>query len=964
MRGKGNKKNALARRSVGGDRSPLRVYYQNVGGMKTKLDEFYCNTTVMDMDIICITETWLNDGVLDSEIADLDSFSIFRRDRSRESTGCIQGGGVCIMVKNELKATQVCCTYEGLFDVVMVRFGHVKRGLYLCVVYIPPGQPLLVYEAMYRVIEVMLSDLEESDCLMIVGDFNLPNYVKSVWGPKEDCFENFLSFYHLRQMNEISNDQGGLLDFVNYLDGMIEISRAEWSVLPEGIFHPALCWNLYLERCKGLQHKTGAVYNFPKGDYEKMYRMICDIEWNRLIGDANNVNNMVNVLYDTIYEIMDLCIPVKTIKSLKYPKWIRRSTVRKINRKKRLLKKFKITKCNHYRLIAKQLEHEIRWESRESYKKLISDSQAYLASDPGRFWEFIRMKNNSGGLPAEMSDGTNMFRNGADICNGFAAYFNSVYSVNSLVGPTELEGVQILNESIIDLKCFTEEELNVAFKKLRNSRTMGLDGIPNYLVKGCSDGLKLPLLKIYNLALKQGIFPERFKESRVCPILKNGKRNIIDNYRPVSVLNGFAKLFEMLIVSRLEQQTGNIWSEAQHGFTRGRSTATNLGYFTQIVADVMVGGGQVDCVYLDFKKAFDRVDHSILLKKLYTIGISVDNLGFFASYLSNRKNIVCANGFKSDPFGMSSGVPQGSNLGPFLFKVFVNDLSDSCSWGRVLLFADDCKLFRAIEGIEDNIKLQRDIEKIVEWTEVNNLALNINKCIGVSFTRKRTPYTYGYRIAGEVVPRKNQYKDLGVTFDGNMTFTLHIEEVLNKSIKRLGFLKRNTKQFSDISCIKTLYHSLVVSVIRYCDVVWNPIYSVHINKLEAVQRKFLRFLLFKQIGVFAVTDNCYSELCMRFQMLTLENIRKIDILMFCYRVLNGVIQCELLQFIPLFAPVRRNRQCLLFYVPFARVKAYEQCPIVSMCRCFNMVSESLDIFFMSGREFNKKLKELYSPWIC
>ena len=373
---------------------------------------------------------------------------------------------------------------------------------------------------------------------------------------------------------------------------------------------------------------------------------------------------------------------------------------------------------------------------------------------------------------------------------------------------------------------------------------MGPDGIPAFLVRDCATIFARPLMVLFNLSIKCCCFPDIWKYSKVCPVYKKGNKNEIINFRPITIICNFGKAFEILLHNSIYPHVKNIISTQQHGFMKGRSTTTNLICATQYISESIDMQVQTDVIYFDFTKAFDRLNHNILITKLSNFGISEQLITFFRSYLTDRLQYVAYNGFKSSDYSSSSGVPQGSVLGPLLFNIFINDVGNALEV-HFLMYADDIKLLHRISSLNDCTTLQNNISKLSSWCVKNNLTLNVQKCNVMSFSTRDSEYTYEYTVNNEQLPRPSTFKDLGVTFDKKLTFVDHIDTSVSEVNRTLGFIIRNGRDFSNISTLKLLYFSFLRSKLEYASLVWQPCYNIHVTKLENVQRHFLKYLYFK-----------------------------------------------------------------------------------------------------------------------
>ena len=273
----------------------------------------------------------------------------------------------------------------------------------------------------------------------------------------------------------------------------------------------------------------------------------------------------------------------------------------------------------------------------------------------------------------------------------------------------------------------------------------------------------------------------------------------------------------------------------QFGFRPRKSTELNLLTQVDFLLDALERGYQVDTIYTDFSKAFDRVPHNILLHKLKMIGLDEPLLSWCKSYLSDRRQIVKIGTFLSKIIHVPSGVPQGSHLGPLLFNIFINDINECFTTCLFLLFADDLKLSCIIKSPDDCGKLQYDLNNLVDWCEINGMELNPTKCKIMTYTRSRNTIDSDYMIGCHSLERTSLFKDLGVTLDTSLQFSHHLDNVINKAFQMLGFIKRCTQDFTSTIALKTPYCALVRPHLEYASCVWSLFYGVHIDVLQRIE---------------------------------------------------------------------------------------------------------------------------------
>lgn len=353
--------------------------------------------------------------------------------------------------------------------------------------------------------------------------------------------------------------------------------------------------------------------------------------------------------------------------------------------------------------------------------------------------------------------------NSDEICNLFAAYFQETYSTFS---DTDRDYEYFSHfpdfTSNIGINQIMLQDILTGLKDLDPNKGSGPDGIPPVLLKNLATEFAAPLFWHYNMSLETGKFPKGWKKSFLIPIYKSGKKSDVRNYRGIAIISCIPKLFESIINRCVFNQIKLRITNAQHGFFKGRSTTTNLLEFVNYTLCAMDSGNYVESLYTDFSKAFDRIDIPMLIFKLDKMGIESRLLKWIESYLTDRLQIVRFEGKKSKPINVSSGVPQGSHLGPLLFILFVNDITYILKHLKILIYADDMKLFKEIKNEEDRECFLSEIRIFDQWCSKSLLQLNVKKCNSITYSRKHSTPPLIVSLGNQEVEKCNRIRDLGV----------------------------------------------------------------------------------------------------------------------------------------------------------------------------------------------------------
>ena len=399
-------------------------------------------------------------------------------------------------------------------------------------------------------------------------------------------------------------------------------------------------------------------------------------------------------------------------------------------------------------------------------------------------------------------------------------------------------------------------EVSDMIDELNPAKATGLYRFPVKVIKDIQHLICKPLSFIINKSVKKGIFPEKLKVAKVTPVFKSGDKLDIANYRPISVLPLFDKIFEKAINTRLKNFLfkNKILTIEQFGFQKGKSTADAVLNLTNQVYSSLKNNEICCTILLDLAKAFDTVDHSILLNKLSIVGIRGPLLAWFQSYLNNRSQIVSIESDHSEPVIMKFGVPQGSVLGPTLFLIYINDIINSTSEFKFTLFADDTCLFMKHNDpkvLEE--KVNKELEHINNWLTSNRLSLNVKKSCFLLFSGKKKIDDFKVKICDTEVGMVSNAKYLGVIIDDKLSWQPHLEHVLTKMKQGTGMIRRLSHIISpsNLSC---LYYSFCQSYLQYCITSWGSPDTKNLTKLnkvsENITNKINRILLKSNLNPF------------------------------------------------------------------------------------------------------------------
>ena len=418
-----------------------------------------------------------------------------------------------------------------------------------------------------------------------------------------------------------------------------------------------------------------------------------------------------------------------------------------------------------------------------------------------------------------------------------AAFYSSVFTrepSGPIPEPKPQETIAAIHNTI-----FSEARIKKKLTTLNTSKLPGPDNLHWRVLKEVAQSIAKSIQQLFALTMNNGSLPLIWKRANVSLIFKKGKKQLASNYRPVSLTCILGKVQESILRDDIiaHMNANGLISKRQFGFLSGRSTILQLLHVMDEWTEILVAGGTIDVCYMDFMKAFDKVPHRRLITKLHIHGIQGKLLDWIHSFLEHRQQRVVINGQYSTWRNVTSGIPQGSVLGPLLLVIYINDLPDTVL-SQVFLFIDDTKMYRQIQDASDRHTFQEDISKLQEWADKWLLRFHPDKCKLRTIGRDTPTEIYTMYFEDKVlIPMANvqSEKDVGVIFDLNMSFREDINSRATKANNIMGIIRR-TYTYIDIQSFILLIKSLVRPHLEYGAPIWNPQLKRDIIDLENVQR--------------------------------------------------------------------------------------------------------------------------------
>jgi len=620
--------------------------------------------------------------------------------------------------------------------------------------------------------------------------------------------------------------------------------------------------------------------NFRKANYEAINNHLSTVDWAEIMSRCSDVDK----LWNEISVILKFCIknfvPKQTqnVKNgPKYPKFIRKLLV-----KKRHVYKHDRTK---FREISKKYEKAVKEFHARTEREIIESGNL------GRFFNYVNSKSQCKMTipPLKLPDGSLTVDNSKK-CDLLNDYFASVFTRDD--GIVSDFSRRVPADVGLHTVLFSYEQVVKTLKKLPSKTSLSPDGFPALFLKSICREIAIPLSALFEMSMTTGKIPKIWKTAKVCPVYKKGLHSLPSNYRPISLTCISCKVMERMIADSVMNylNSHNLITKEQFGFLSRKSTCTQLLATLNEWTKAANARNRIDAVYIDFAKAFDSVSHTKLLHKIKNYGIDYELFGWMSEFLNNRTQCVYIDNSVSNFVSVISGVPQGSVLGPLLFLIYINDITD-CLEGAtgIKLFADDSKFYysRNTDNVTD---FSRTLSNFCKWSEKWQLNVAYQKCNTISFGNLRINES-SYSLSGIELERVNFIRDIGITVSSNLKPSTHCAQIAAKAYIRAQLLLRSFHTNNTDVLVRS-YITYVRPLVESCTPVWNPWLIKDIECLEKVQRFFTRAILKK-------ANVAYRDYHHRLQILKLKSLeyRRLEFDMnMCYKILYNLVDLDATSF--------------------------------------------------------------------
>lgn len=750
---------------------------------------------------------------------------------------------------------------EGLFECSAIQATYKNTPIIFISLYRPPKSSIKKFLSKLEDLLFRIYRQNINKRIILCGDLNIDFSSDTI---EKQLLVNTLNSYSLEnKLNDFTHYTPNTATAIDYVISHTNMLLTVANTEPGLSDHYAQIIQLKLKDVINLENTiTCKGRNYSPENYIYFNNRLTAEKWLE-INDSNDVNTNYMMFLKTFLLLFEESFPI-TIKqyNLKHnrlaskPEWISQGIINSSKKLKLLYRlnkqitdpRFTIYYINYRKIYRKVVK--------VAKKKHISNKITKCINKPKEVWQIINNILGNKTIKKKEKISIKINDNTITVAKEIANIINTHYvNISSKLNISNDPPITYEQTDSSTTKCkeqfvlhqTDEKEIHKAISSLKNKRSQDIHGLSNMLLKVCGKNILQPLKTIINQSLKTGIFPDKMKVAKILPIFKKGDKHKIENYRPISLLPAFSKVFEKILHNRLSTflEKNKLICTQQSGFQKNKSTMTAVFQVTKAISEALDKGNHVYGIFCDLSKAFDLVDHRILLHKLSNLGINGWALNLLKSYLYNRTQIVeiydGKNKVTSDWETIKTGVPQGSILGPLLFLIYINDLPDKLRCGNPTLFADDTSIIVNNNNIDALSKIaENTLTSLEKWFKKNRLVLNVDKSQFIQFSkqnRQREQILLSHNST--IIKETEVVKFLGLHIDKRLTWSEQITKLENK-LSSICYLLRSLKLIIDSETLRMTYYTYFHSVMTYGVEFWGN--TTNSIKIFRVQKRAIRIL--------------------------------------------------------------------------------------------------------------------------
>ena len=806
-------------------------------------------------DIILIVESKLDSKVSDdNHLISLNGYSFMRRDRSDNSGW----GGCLVYYRNGLPIVREVHLEPKTHELMIFTIQTSSGILLLSLAYCPPKKAIRTIEWYDKHLDSLISKTKANVCIL-TGDFNCHH--KEWLASRSPTDAEGKAAYDMCCAHDLTQIVSGP---THQLGNRLEliITDAPNMFSPDYIDHSIGSSDHFLVQAvlnaSPLSETPPPrhVWLYNKADWDGLRNELAATPWDTYLtkGDPEEAcSKVTNKILDAMHQF----IPQKTASSfVDHPPWWNELCDKALKKKGKTWRRWKALQTPESRLEYNKARNEYTSVSRKActaHKSRVKDKMTKeLHTGSKSWWWTARRLMGKGGkseIPVLKSAGQT-FISADEKAECFASFFSDKSTIpeadNSKAIPQHTKRTNSKCSKVV----FWPQKVRKQLEKLNVNKASGPDGIPALVLRTAAAELATPLAQLFQLCFNKGYMPAQWKVADVIPCFKKGDKHSPSNYRPISLLSVLSKVMERLINKAMWKHLDHhkLISDKQFGFRAGHSTSDALTYIAQRLTNTINDREEARVVCLDISKAFDRVWHPGLLVKLQALGFVGKLLDWLSDYLSNRSLKVVLNGKSSSPKSINAGVPQGSILGPLLFIIFIDDITQGLS-NPSILYADDVTLMAFIKSKEERCavadSLNQDLSSIESWATSWNVLFGAAKCKTVTISNRRDAQDCAchpsLQFFGITLTEAENVELLGLTLCKDLSWQHDVTKMAKTAAQRIGLLRRAAPYLVPTQRA-IVYKAMVRSKMEYASSAWFGATPTSLSRLDAVQRRAIRII--------------------------------------------------------------------------------------------------------------------------